>query len=571
MIINHSRYIDIQDRNELKRLRLVGITNADREALADGTKSAVVIYARYSSDMQREESIDAQIRYCKEEIERTGEYVLVGIYFDEALTGKFDTREDFQNMIADARQKKFDIIMVHKFNRFARNKFDSTVYKKKLRDIGIRVVSATQKIDDTPEGMMLESIIESMDEYYSANLAEEVIKGMRENALKGLTTGGRPPLGYLYNEDGKLVVDAKTAPLVRKIFKMYLEDGMGFHSIAVALNDEGYKSQTGNPFRAKTISDIIGNEKYIGVYTYAMRKEKIRIEDNHEPIIDKETFKMVQQLKKSTVKKKHGRGADYHLTGKIYCGECGSAYSGSGSKLSSNGRFRYHYYSCVRRKLKECSNGSVNKSKLERYIANYILNDILTDENIENIGNQMEAEIQSIMEESGMVSIPELNKEKDALNSKLDKLLDLYLDDKMTKETYNEKAEVLKKQVNGIERRIKSAQVDFSKLPTKNDVRNYLKSFRTSQDSEEIVKALLDTFIDKVIVMKDRIEVTYLIDPNNALYFLNSGGGNVTYDSPNVQLSTTKMHSTLTHKQLRNIDTENIDLNPDYISDTHTL
>lgn len=567
------RYIEIQDRNDLKRLRLVGITEADRQAIASGEKKAVVIYARYSSDMQREESIDAQIRYCKEEIERNGEYVLVGVYFDEALTGKFDTREDFQNMIADARRKKFDAIMVHKFNRFARNKFDSTVYKKKLRDIGIRVVSATQKIDDTPEGMMLESIIESMDEYYSANLGEEVIKGLRENALKGLTTGGRPPLGYKYDQDKKLIVDEITAPVVRKIFNMY-ESGMGFHSIAVALNDEGYRSQTGKPFRARTVGDIIDNEKYTGVYTYAMRKEEIRIEGNHEPIIDKGTFDRVQQIKRSSVKKKHGRGTDYYLTGRMYCGECGAAYSGSGSKLSSGGRFRYHYYSCVRKKLKECSNVAVNKTKLERYMVNHIVNEILSDKNIEAVGRQLEEEVKVLMRESGAVSIPDLEKERKAINAKLDRLLDLYLDGDMDKEAYNARTNTMKKQVSAIEKQIKAAQVDFSKMPDREDTRRYLESFRNFQDSEEMTKALLDTFVEKVVVMKDRIEITYRIEPDSMKSDhtgTHTGGGNDRIGRGNLILSPLFYKSSISHNQLKKIDTADVDENPNYRPDTDIL
>ena len=214
------RYIDIQDKRELKRLRYIGLTKEDLERLSEQGVILVVIYARYSSDMQREESIDAQIRYCKEEIERNPNMLLVGVYYDEAMTGKFDNREDFQNMIADARELKFAQVMVHKFSRFARNQYDSVIYKKTLRDIGIKVTSATQRIDDTPEGQMTEAIIEALDQYYSANLSEEVLKGMRENALKGLSTGGRPPLGYRYDDSGRLQINPDTAPIARRIFEM---------------------------------------------------------------------------------------------------------------------------------------------------------------------------------------------------------------------------------------------------------------------------------------------------------------------------------------------------------------
>ena len=160
------RYIEIVDKENLKELRYVALSETDLKVMAQPNIIRVVIYARYSSDMQREESIDAQIRYCKEEIARNPNMVLVGVYYDEALSAKdnIEKRDDFQTMVKDGmKHDKFDAVLVHKFSRFARNKFDSAIYKKKLRDIGIRVISATQKIDDSPEGRMMESVIEAMD------------------------------------------------------------------------------------------------------------------------------------------------------------------------------------------------------------------------------------------------------------------------------------------------------------------------------------------------------------------------------------------------------------------------
>lgn len=521
------RYVDITAKEELKKLRYVALTEEDKKKMLQEDVILVVIYARYSSDMQREESIDAQIRYCKEEIARNPNMVLVAVYYDEALSGKFDDREDFQVMISDARALKFNQIMVHKFNRFARNQYDSVIYKKKLRDIGIRVVSATQKVDDTPEGQMTEAIIEVLDQYYSANLAEEVLKGMRENALKGQSTGGRPPLGYKYDEYGYLIFDEETAPIARKIFDMYVE-GYGMYAIANMMNAMGYRSQTGNEFRGSTIGDILTNEKYIGTNVYTIRDEVIKRENNHPALIDRATWDKVQGMKGEKTKPRLKGDAIYALTGRIYCAECHGKYSGGGSKVvgsskkgkNVDGVRRNYYYTCNNKRHHGCSNGSVNKDKLERYLCTHIINELLSEESIEQIANSFDAIIQEMMRDSNAIPLEKLKKEQKSLKRKIAKLLDLYLDDEddsFSKTDLKEQTDALKKHLKAIEKQIQAAEMDFSKIMKKEDALKYLRDFRTSFDnsSKVMIKALLDTFIDKVIVHHDRIAVTYKVDIND--------------------------------------------------------
>lgn len=553
------RYSDYEDKAELKRLRYVGLKQQDHDLLKMEAILKVVIYARYSSDMQREESIDAQIRYCKQEIERNPNMVLVGVYYDEALSGKFDDREDFQNMIADAKEHHFDQIMVHKFNRFARNQYDSIVYKKKLREIGIRVVSATQKVDDSPEGQMTEAIIEVLDQYYSANLAEEVLKGMRENALKGISTGGRPPIGYKYDENRFLAVDEATAPIVRKLFNMYLE-GYGMLSIANMLNAMGLRSQTGNEFRGRTISDILSNEKYIGTNIYHIGEEAIRRENNHTPIIDMDTWNAVQRLKMERSKPRMGSQIVYYLTGKMFCGECNGSYSGGGSKVSngSKGKFRNYYYVCCNKRNKNCSNRAVNKGKIERHLCDHILKRILNDETIEAVATEFEKAVHDMMKASATVPIETLKKERNSLNKKIGKLLDLYLDDEsdMDKEELNQRTKAHKKQLKAIDAQIRAAEVDYSKALKKEDAIKYLQDFRTSYDesSKAFVKAMLDTFIDKVIVYHDRLDITYKVDIPSGLNN-DSRGDNVRLGRPNLTLEPLFFKESLTRKNLAKVVT----------------
>ena len=178
-----------------------------------------VIYARYSSHGQQEQSIDGQLRDCYAFAERQG-YSVIGEYIDRALTGRNDDRPDFQRMLADARKKQFKYIIVWKLDRFARNRYDSAVHKADLKKYGVRVISATENITDEPEGIMLEGLLESLAEYYSANLSKHVKRGMRESVLAGNYTGGIPPYGYKV-EGKKLVVDENTAPIIRYVFEQY--------------------------------------------------------------------------------------------------------------------------------------------------------------------------------------------------------------------------------------------------------------------------------------------------------------------------------------------------------------
>ena len=179
-----------------------------------------VIYARYSSDNQREESIEGQLRECKAFAE-ANDMVIVDTYIDRALSAKTDNRPDFQRMIKESANGLFDLVIVWKLDRFARNRYDSAHYKSVLQKNGVKVISAKENISEGPEGIILESMLEGMAEYYSAELAVKVKRGMMENALKGKVNGGKPPYGYYVYKERHLCVNETTAPIVQEIFRMY--------------------------------------------------------------------------------------------------------------------------------------------------------------------------------------------------------------------------------------------------------------------------------------------------------------------------------------------------------------
>ena len=233
----------------------------------------VALYARFSSDNQRSESIDDQIRamtaYCKQH-----NFEIVDTYIDEAKSATTDRRPAFQKMISDSSNHNFDILLVHKLDRFARNRYDSAVYKRELKKNGVLVYSVLENLDDSPESIMMEAVLEGMSEYYSQNLAREVMKGMRETALQTKHTGGKTPLGYDVDINTKqLVINPIEADTVRIIFEMYAE-GYGYSPILERLHDENRLTKNGKEFQKNSLYSILSNPKYTGMYVFNRSSSK---------------------------------------------------------------------------------------------------------------------------------------------------------------------------------------------------------------------------------------------------------------------------------------------------------
>ena len=221
-----------------------------------------VIYARYSSDNQREESIEGQIRECTAYAEKNG-FTVVKHYIDRAISAKTDNRPQFQQMIKDSERGIFDVIIVWKLDRFARNRYDSARYKTQLKRNGVKLVSATEVISAGPEGIILESVLEGYAEYYSADLSEKVVRGMTENALKGIYNGGKVPFGYMIDDTRHYQADPLTGPYVEKIFQKYA-DGATMTDIQDWLNQRGIKNPSGGEMSYNTIQRLLSNRRYIG-------------------------------------------------------------------------------------------------------------------------------------------------------------------------------------------------------------------------------------------------------------------------------------------------------------------
>ena len=343
-----------------------------------------VIYARFSSDMQREESIEAQVRACREHCRRN-QYIVTHIYKDEAKSGKTILgREGYNQMLVDAMEHKFDVIVFHKIDRNARNEFNYYSFKNTLVQLGIKYEYAVQNIDNSPEGQMMENMLVGMAAYYSRNLAKETKKGLNENAYKAMFNGGIPPLGYRV-ENKRYVIDEHEAEAVRLIFSMYLS-GNGYGAIASALASKGFTTKSGQPFCKNSLFDILSNEKYIGVYTFnkiprngvkprnthskTPAPDYIRIEDALPAIIEKETFFAVQEKKAFNRSRSAAYLAieTYLLSRKIFCGCCGSAMVGRRNKHKDK---VYIYYCCSRKERTpgaSCTQKQIRRDILENWV-----------------------------------------------------------------------------------------------------------------------------------------------------------------------------------------------------------
>lgn len=338
------------------------------------------LYARYSAGpRQTDQSIEGQIRVCTDYCKQKG-LTITEIYADKHISGKTDDRPEFQRLIADAKKKKFDAVVVYKTDRFARNKYDSAIYKRQLKMNGIQIFYAAESIPDGPEGIILESLMEGLAEYYSAELAQKIKRGMHETALKCKITGGVLPLGYKASKNKTYEIDPDGAKAVKKIFEMYI-NGKSCREICQYLNSLGLKTSYGNTFDTNSITRIIKNQKYIGVYEAA----GVKVEDGIPAIISKETFYLAQKEmeRKRVGKKKRKETFNYLLTGKLYCGYCKKLMTGLSG--TSHTGMCYHYYHCPSFKKKNgCQKTNIRKEYLEDLVVDktveYIMQpDILKD------------------------------------------------------------------------------------------------------------------------------------------------------------------------------------------------
>lgn len=345
-----------------------------------------VIYARFSSDLQREESIDAQVRACRE-YAAGHEMNVLSVYADEAISGKTANRAQYQKMLRAAQRGDFEVILIHKYDRIARNLGEHVNLTAKLDKLGVQLIAVTQDFGNTAEAKIMRTLMWAMSEYYVDNLASETRKGLKENALKALHNGGVPPFGYDV-VDRKYVINELEAEYVRRIFDAALHR-RGFKDIIEELADCGITGKRGKPIRYPQIYEMLRNEKYTGTYSYSEVEEKDRALRRSKPnaikilnalpvIIDKAIFVEVQEIMDK--RKQTGRKAGYLCSGLVYC-ECGAKMHGLRSTRKGH---TYYYFYCSR----HCGKPSVRMDDVDKAAIKY-LHELLNKDNQAKISAAM--------------------------------------------------------------------------------------------------------------------------------------------------------------------------------------
>ncbi|MFI3254676.1 MAG: recombinase family protein [Eubacteriales bacterium] len=326
-----------------------------------------MIYARYSSNNQTEQSIEGQLNVCYDHAERLG-YSVIAEYIDRATSGTTDNRPEFQRMINDSNKRQFEGVLVYQLDRFARNRYDSATNKQKLKKNGVKVLSARENITDDASGVLMESVLEGMAEYFSRELSQKVKRGLELSANKCQYTGGSVPLGYKI-VDKMFCIDPDTMPIVFTIFEMYLNQNT-MADIIRFLNQKQMKTSRGNEYNKNSIRKILTNRTYTGVYKYS----DIEIPDGVPAIIDDETFEAVQvQMEKNRKAPARSKaiGDSYILTTKLFCGKCGAAMVGySGVSHTSK---QYCYYVCTNQKKRKCKKKSIRKDLVEPLVVDAVM------------------------------------------------------------------------------------------------------------------------------------------------------------------------------------------------------
>lgn len=473
-------------------------------------KIPAVIYARYSSSGQREESIEGQLRECYEYAQKNG-FSVVGEYIDKALSGTTDKRPDFLRMIRDAERGIFKAVICWKMDRFARNRYDSAIYKYKLQKNDVRLYYAKEYIPEGPEGAILESVMEGYAEYYSKNLSQNVKRGYYDSALE-LKTLGQTVLGLRKGPDGRFEIDPATAPIVRRVFEEYAK-GERAHDIYKRLNEEGYRTTRGGLFNKNSVRRILQNEKYIGVYEY----EDIRVEDGIPAIVSKELFDQCQEkLEKWHRAPAASRDTSFLLTTKLFCGHCGEPMTGDGG-TGKSGRV-YNYYVCNGRRVHKCEKERAPKDWIEDLVVNELVKMIHSDGFIEQVADRC-MEFQK--REKDQSALKALEARKHDTEKAIKNMLAAIEQGIITASTKTRLVE-LEAELQNIETGIAKEMLEEPTLE-RDHIIFFLESFRDGDINDEMYRLrLVETFLNKV----------FLYDNNKLFLVLNYTGeaSNVTLE-----------------------------------------
>ena len=458
-----------------------------------------VIYARFSSSAQREASIEQQINACMAYAEREG-YNVLQTYSDRALTGRTDRRPQFLQMIKDARKGRFCAVIVYSLDRFSRDKYDSARYKHELRACGVRVVSATEPISDNPSGILIESVFEGLAQYYSAELAQKIRRGNEDNAKKCLASGS-VPFGFRRSPDGHYEIMPEEADIVREIFRR-VASGESYADICRDLNDRGIKTRHGSAWNRSSFNTILHNQRYIGTYI-----SKYHVQEDAIPqIVEKELFYKVQRTSHEKRGPRRTPNGYYSLTGKLFCGLCGDAMTGT-SGTSKSGKLCF-YYTCHGHRAHRCNQRSIPRDQLEDTICRAIWDDVLSDDSIRWMAHQTILDQNKLRADSDLDIVQAqlvqcTNQKRNLLNAIKAGIFTATTKDELLR---------LEQEEADLTEKVERTKQDLEAAPTEDDIISFLELFREGYTDPELTRSgLLDAFVNRVEVYTDHVLVYFQI------------------------------------------------------------
>lgn len=460
-----------------------------------------VIYARYSSDRQTEQSIEGQLHVCQEFAKRN-DIIIVAQYIDRAMTGTNDKREEFQRMLKDSDKHPWDYVLIYKLDRFSRNKYEMAIHRKHLKDNGIKILSAMENIPDTPEGILLESLLEGINQYYSEELSQKTKRGMHETRMKGHFIGGFINYGYslspIFTENnGKkvkigdfVIVNETESDIVNEIFFDYA-NGMKVVDIVRQLNGNNILNR-GKPFLESTVYNILRQEKYTGVY----KINDMEYTNIYPQIVPNDIFEIVH---KKIVANRHGKhvpDVSYILRNYIFCGYCGKKIT-SFTGTSKSGKI-WRYYKCYNRK--KCNGASIRKDVIENAVVNTLRMLISSDKQLEILTKSILRVYNKRIEND--IATRSLEKELSTVKKSLDNIMKA-IEAGIFTDTTKERLQELELRRSVLENQIQLARLKTKDCLTVEKIQKHLQSAINVSDEQ-----LVELLIDHIELFNDKIEIT---------------------------------------------------------------
>ena len=458
-----------------------------------------VIYARYSSANQRDVSIEQQYAACDKYAIENG-YTIVTRYADRAISGTTDNRPAFQKMMADAHKGSFDFVIAWKSNRMGRNMLQAMVNVSELMKLGIKCLYVEEDFEDTAAGRFALRNMMNVNQFYSENLAEDVRRGMEDNASKCMVNN-LPPYGYKKGKDGKFEIDEEKAAVVREIFQR-VAAGWSIFDIQSDLNNRGVRTGRGTLWKKQSFGHLLQNDKYVGVYRWS----DVVVEGGMPAIVDQETFDRVQTIL-HTKKKPRGKqrmNDDYLLGGKIFCGHCGSPMTAQAG-TSSTGK-KFSYYACNRKRYDHaCDKKNVPKDAIEKVVVDFILAELLRDDLIEWIVSGYEKAVENVKDETKKHLLQAELAEVNTKLSNIMKAIEAGIFNDMTQQRMQE----LTEERRDLEKAIKLEE-KAQEIPGPDAVRDWLHALRSGDVTDRAYqRKLILTFVDAIYVFDDTIRIRF--------------------------------------------------------------